>query len=150
MTLAHTLGAESPGAENVRWTYDPWRERPAVARASAGVGVLLCALVVATREPAILKLALCIACVAALSPAIARVECTVDAEGAARRGPLGWERRAWDRVRRVDDLPSGVLLSPYPARRWLDASRAIVLPMPASRRAALAAEVRRLWEHHGG
>ena len=70
-------------------------------------------------------------------------------EGASRRGLLGWARRGWRDVRRIDDVPVGLLLSPYTSRHWLDATRALVLPMPRPRQVELRARVRALWGAHG-
>jgi len=46
----------------------------------------------------------------------------------------------------MEELPSALLLSPYPRRHWLDATRALSLPVPPGRRDELAAAVRALRE----
>lgn len=125
------------------WRYDPWMERPRVALAATFAAVGLCVMVLATREHPLLSLGLCLFCVATLSPALTPVECRVDADGVARRALWGWEHRAWARIQRVVDLPSGIFVSPYPRRHWLDAQRGLSLPMPASERDRLATEIRR-------
>ena len=137
------------GDEVVRWTYDPWRERPRTA-AAAAVGVLaLCAAIAALRLPWPTALALALASAAAFAPALAPVECRLDAAGAAARGPLGWRRRDWPGVRRIEELPAGVLLTPHRRRTWLDGPHGLLLPMPATRHAELAARTRTLREAHG-
>jgi len=59
-------------------------------------------------------------------------------------------KRAWRDVRRVDDVPVGVLLSPFSRRGWRDATRALTLPMPTRRRAELRGLVRGLWGANAG
>ena len=136
-------------AEGVTWKYDPWRERRGRAVAATACALGLCGVVVAQRLPFLLAAALCTISVLAFAPAIAPVECRLDTAGATRRGPHGVERRAWADVRRIEPLPSGVLLSPYARRHWLDAQRALALPTPACRRAELAATILQLWRGDG-
>jgi hypothetical protein len=131
------------------WVYDPWRERPRVAAAALAAAAGLCVLVVAAREPFLVAAGLCLFCIASFAPALAKAECRLDAQGAARRSWLGWERRRWAEVRRLSVLPAGLLLSPYPRPHWLDATRGLTLPLPAARREALLAQARALWEAHG-
>jgi hypothetical protein len=139
----------SPTGEAVVWAFDPWRERPRVAVLSALGAVGMCALVVASRLPFLMGVALAVLCVASLSPALTPVECRADAGGAARRGLLGWQRRRWEDVRRVEPLPAGVLLSAHARRHWLDSTRALVLPMPAARRDEIRAALDALRGAHG-
>jgi len=148
--MTSALPGETPRAAPaaggaLRWDYDPWREHPVTAALAALSALALCALVVAARLPFLLAAALCIACLMVFAPALSPVECRVDGAGAARRGPLGWERRGWDRVRRIERVPAGVLLSPFPARHWLDGPRGLTLPLPAGRAGELlpAIEARR-------
>ena len=141
-----TTGDAAPVETAASWVYDPWRERPRVAAAALVSAVALCAVVVAAREPFVMAVALCAFCIAAFAPALAKTEVRLDAEGAARRSLFGWERRRWAQVRRVEELPSALLLSPYPHRHWLDATRALSLPVPPARRDELAAAVRVLRE----
>lgn len=128
------------------WTYDPWRERPRVAAAALASAAVLCAVVVAAREPFLVAAGLCAFCIASFAPALARTEVRLDADGAARRSLLGWERRRWDQVRRVDELPAAAVLSPFPERHWLDRTRSLTLPLPAARREELLATIRSLRE----
>ncbi len=81
-------------------------------------------------------------------PAFVPARCRLERAGAARRGLLGWGDRSWADVRRIDDVPVGVLLSPYARRHRLDALRGLTLPMPRPRRAELAALVRERWSAH--
>ncbi len=139
----------SPTGGAVVWAFDPWAEQPRTARVAALCAVGMCVLVVSARLPFLMGVALAVFCVASLSPALTPVECRVDAAGAARRGLLGWQRRRWEDVRRIETLPAGVLLSAHARRHWLDATRAMVLPMPAARRDALRAAVDELRGVHG-
>lgn len=146
---ASTAAITSSGGVAV-WVYDPWRERPRVAATALLSAVALCALVVAVREPFLVAGGLCVFCIAAFAPAITRAECRLDSAGAARRTLVGWERREWSGIRRVEALPAAVLLSPYPRPHWLDRIRAFTLPLPAARRDELLASVRALREAQGG
>ena len=138
-----------PAGEAVVWAFDPWVEQPRTAVLAALCTAGMCALVVSARLPFLLAVALAILCVASLSPALTPVECRVDARGAARRGLMGWQRRRWEDVRRVDTPAAGALLSSSVRRTWLDATRAMVLPMPAARRTELRAALDALWSAHG-
>ena len=148
-------GAEAPGQSGeplagLEWTYDPWVERPAAA-GIASLAVLAMWLVIASAQfPWLLAIALAAFAGAPLYPAFLPASCRVGAAGAERRGLLLRSRRAWSEVRRIEDVPVGVLISPYAVRRALDATRSLTLPMPAPRRADLRARVRALWERHGG
>ncbi len=124
-------------AETVTWQYDPWAEKPQVAWIAAIAALLLCVLVVNLEESFLVSVGLCLFCVGAFAPALSRVECRIDPNGVARRGWLGWERRDWSMLRRMDRLPAGVLVSPYSKRNLLDSARGMVLPMPANRREEL-------------
>lgn len=134
----------TPTGAAVVWYFDPWRERPRTAALAALAALLLCALVVAARLPFVLAAALCVACIASFAPALSPVECRLDAAGVARRGWLGWERRAWPDVRRVVNVPAGVRLSPFATPNALDATRALLLPMPGGRRDELREAIARL------
>ena len=142
--------ARAEPAVLAEWVYDPWRERPGIAAAALVAATGLCAVVVAAREPFLIAVALCAFCIASFAPALARTQVRLDAEGAARRALFGWERRRWSEVRRVDELPAAVLLSPFPRRHWLDMTRSLTLPLPAARRAELLATLHSLREAHGG
>ena len=144
MTLSlhptHPATAAPDGAAVV-WLFDPWRERPRTALLASACALGLCALVVWARLPFVLASALTVMCVASFSPALTPVECRLDAAGAARRGLLGWDRRPWADVRRIERVRDGLLLSPFERPHWLDGTRALLMPMPASRREELRAAV---------
>jgi hypothetical protein len=139
--------AEPPGAAVV-WLFDPWRERPRTAALAALCGAGMCAIVVGARLPFLLAAALCVSCIAALAPAMAPVECRLDDDGVARRGPLGWNRRPWSAIARAERVRAGVLVSPFSRRHWLDATRAMLLPMPAGRRKELQSACLSLRDRH--
>jgi hypothetical protein len=143
-----SVTAPAPAGEDVAWVFDPWREHTRTAALSALCAAGMCALVVAARLPFLVGVGIALFCVASLAPAITPVECRIHAGGAARRALLGWERRRWQDVRRVQDLPAGVLLSASAKPHWLDATRAMALPMPAARRAELRATVDALRNAH--
>lgn len=136
----------TPAESRIAWRYDPWREDPRRALAAFAAAVLCCALVVAQRESAWLGVGLSLFVIAAFAPAIAPRACAIDAAGAEVRGPLGIARRRWTDVRRIDDIPAGVLLSPHAAATALDAARALLLPMPRAERDSLRAGVRHRWQ----
>lgn len=140
-----------PGAaERARsWRFDPWRESRGRAVAALAAAVGCCVLVVSLRPGALPALGLCVFAAAAFAPAFVPVACRVDGDGVAVRGPLGWRRRAWSELRRLDVLPAAALLSPYARRHPLDAQRAIVLPLPARDRDELLALLRRYVGAHG-
>jgi hypothetical protein len=136
-----TAGPESAA---VVWAFDPWRERPRAAASAAFAALALCALVVSLHLPFVPSVALCLACVGVLAPALSPAQCRLDGDGAARQGPLGWERRPWSAIRRIDAVPAGLLVSPYASPHWLDGPRALILPAPRARRDELVALARRL------
>lgn len=140
--------ADEVGRSGIQWTYDPWRENARVAGLSAACALLLCVLVTSLREPLLVTAGLVLMCVAAFAPAITPAECRADERGVAIRGPLGWQRRPWSWIRRIEALPSAILLSPYPSRHLLDAQRGVTLPVPAARREELLALVRAAREAH--
>ena len=142
--------AAGPRPSAMRWSYDPWRERPAVAGVAAVAVLVFWLAIVWLRFPLLFAVALGAMAAAPLVPAFVPAACEVGGAGASRRGLLVTSRRAWRDVRRIDDVPIGVLLSPFSKRDWRDATRALTLPMPAPRRAELRGLVRGLWGAHGG
>ena len=141
----------APGADasSVEWTFDPWHERPAAAGVALAAVLVFWLAIAWLRFPLVLAVALGAMSAAPLLPAIVPAACRVSPAGASRRGLLVTVRRVWHDVRRVDDVPVGVLLSPLSQRGWLDATRALTLPMPSTRRAELRGLVRSLWGAHG-
>ena len=132
------------------WTFDPWRERPRVAAIGALAVLAFWLAIVWLRFPLVIAVALGGVAAAPLLPAFVPAACSVSPAGASRRGLLVTVQRAWRDVRRIDDVPVGLLLSPFARRGWRDATRALTLPMPAPRRAELRGLVRGLWGAHGG
>ena len=132
------------------WTFDPWRERPRVAAIGALAVLAFWLAIVWLRFPLVIAVALGGVAAAPLLPAFVPAACSVSPAGASRRGLLVTVERAWRDVRRIDDVPVGLLLSPFARRGWRDATRALTLPMPAPRRAELRGLVRGLWGAHGG
>jgi hypothetical protein len=133
------LATAAPPGEAVVWQFEPWREHPLRFVLSAIASLGTCAVVLALHLPFVLGAALCLCCVASFAPALAPVECRMDADGVTRRGPMGAVHRKWSDLRRAEALPAGVLLSPFATRHWLDATRGLVLPMPAARAGDLRA-----------
>jgi len=136
-------------APALEWTVNPWRERPGAAAAALVLGLGMCVLVAGLRLPPLVTLALCVLAVSSLAPAMAPGRCRVDAAGVARRGPLGWQCRAWSEIRSARLEPHGLVVSPFTRRHWLDPYRALVLPMPRRRGESLPAELGRRLAHHG-
>ena len=132
------------------WTFDPWRERPSVAAIGALAVLAFWLAIVWLRFPLLIAVALGGMAAAPLLPAFVPAACSVSPAGASRRGLLVTVKRAWRDVRRVDDVPVGVLLSPFSRRGWRDATRALTLPMPTRRRAELRGLVRGLWGANAG
>ena len=131
-----------PGVE---WTFDPWTERPGAASVAALAVLAMWLLIVTASLPALIALLLGAFAAMPLLPAFVPASCRVGAFGAERRGLLAAATRSWADVRRIEDVPVGVLLSPYAKRHWLDATRSLTLPMPGARRGELRAAVRDWW-----
>ncbi len=129
----------------VEWTFDPWADRPVTASLGALAVLAMWLLIATVGFPVLIAVALGVVVASPLSPAFVPAACRIEPAGAARRGLLGWVRRPWSAVRRIDEVPVGLLLSPYPRRHWLDASRALTLPMPGPRRRELSSQVRACW-----
>jgi hypothetical protein len=140
-----TAQSEQRERHVTQWSFDPWSERPVAAGVAALAVLGMWLMLAASHLPWLLALGLGVFVASPLAPAILPVACRVEPAGAARRGVLGWVRRSWADVRRIDDVPVGVFLSPYASRHWLDATRGLTLPMPQPRRAELAARVRERW-----
>ena len=130
------------------WSFDPWSERPLVAGVAALAVLGMWLVIAACRFPMLLAVAQGVIVASPLVPAFVPTACRIERDGVARRGLLGWARKSFADVRRIDDVPVGVLLSPYARRHWLDATRGLTLPMPRPRREELAARVRTCWGTH--
>ena len=136
-------------AAALEWSFNPWRDRPIAAGAGALLTLGICLVVAGMGEPLFLRVALALAVLGALSPALSPARCRVDEQGVSRRGPLGTIRRPWAALRRAATRPAGLLVSPYPRPHWLDAYRGLLLPLPARGRDALLADLRRHLDDHG-
>jgi len=135
--------ANVPGARpDVAWTFDPWSERPWAASVAALAVLAMWLAVALSGLPGVVALLLGGFAAVPLLPAFVPASCRVDERGAECRGLVTTARRAWSEVRRIEDVPVGVLLSPFTARSWLDATRSLTLPMPRARRDELRAVVR--------
>src|SRR5262245_30666066 len=135
-------------AEALEWSCNPWRDRPGRAVVTTLAALLICGAVLSWRLPALMSLAMCAVALASLSTALVPVRCRLDEEGATRRS--GWmvERRRWPDLKRAVRTTDGIFLSPFDDRHWLEAYRALFLPIPA-RGAPSAPEVERLLTSHG-
>ena len=147
MAPATPQDAPPPGVE---WTFDPWTERPGAAGVAALAVLAMWLLLAAAALPWLVALLLGAFAAIPLLPAFVPASCRVGPEGAERRGLMANARRSWADVRRIEDVPIGVLLSPSGRRTWLDATRALTLPMPGARRGELRAVVREWWGRHVG
>lgn len=141
--------AADPPATPVEWSFNPWHERPARAWVAALLALGLCLLVLAWRESVVLSIALCLAGVTTLSPALTPLSCRVDEDGVAKRGPFGWERRRWSELRRAALGSHGLSVSPYASRHWLDQTRGLFLPLPAGPAPGLESAIRPHLARHG-
>src|SRR5262245_52585045 len=99
-----TSGAGEPDARAafVEWAFDPWSERPVVAGVAALAVVAMWLILAACRFPWLMAIAQGIVVASPLVPAFVPSRCRLDEGGAARRGLLGWIRRSWADVRRID------------------------------------------------
>jgi len=143
------LAATGAVRDGVRWSYNPWRERPALAMTAAAAALTLCAVIVRLHEPLGVTLALSLAAVATLSPLFVVARCRADEGGVTRGGPGGDRRRSWSTIRRASLTRAGLLVSPATRRHPLDSWRALYLPFPAAGRDELHVEIRALLERHG-
>jgi hypothetical protein len=137
------------GGAALDWTFNPWRERPGAAALAAVAALGMCLAITRMGESAVLTVALCLAAVGALAPLIVPTRCRVDPQGVARLGPTGWRRRSWSEISRGTLGPTGLLVSPYARRHWLDATRGLFLPLPARARETLIARIQPRLLRHG-
>ena len=136
----------------VEWTVSPWRESPvaAVAAVLVALGVWLVLVRLLPGEP-LTATVLGVLLLGALAPGMAPTRCRVDAEGAARRVLLGWDRRRWSDVRRARLAARGLFVSPLARPGRLDRFRGLFLPLPAAtgEAAPLREALRRELTQHG-
>jgi hypothetical protein len=136
-------------ADVLEWSWNPWRDRPGRAALASTTALLVCGLVMVSRLPAFMTLAMCGVVLASLAVAFVPVRCRLDGEGATRRS--GWmvERRRWGDLERAVRTSEGFLLSPFRERHWLDAYRALFLPIPVRGTGPTSPDVTRFLERHG-
>jgi hypothetical protein len=136
-------------ATALEWSFNPWRDRPLAAGAGALMALAICLVVATLGEPLVVRVALGLAVLGTLSPALSPARCRVDEDGVQRRGPFGTVRRPWGGLRRAAKRPAGVLVSPYARPHWLDPYRGLVLPLPSRGRDALLADLDARFHDHG-
>jgi hypothetical protein len=143
-------GRAAPDGGGVEWRVDPWRQRARVALASCAGAVAAVTLAAAGGLPPLTSGALAVVAAVALAPGYLAVRCRVDEGGVARRvGPLGWERRTWDRVRRVRLDARGLFVTAGPGDGAVAALRGLYLPLPATGAEAIRARLREMLGSHG-
>jgi hypothetical protein len=133
----------------LEWSFNPWHDRPLATAIGAALALAICGVVASLGEPLLVRLALCGAVIAALSPAFAPARCRVDETGVEKRGPMGTLRRPWTTLRRAAPKSAGLLVSPYAVPSWLDPYRGLLLPLPVNGRDALLAQLTPILRSHG-
>ena len=133
----------------VQWSYNPWRERPGRAAAALAWLLLGFVLLAGLGLPWGVRIGLSLALAASLGSALLPGRYRLDPSGVTHGvGPFA-RHRPWDDVRRAVRSSEGVLLSPFASRRWLDAYRAVFLPLPRRGDPGLAERVKQLLVDHG-
>ena len=133
----------------IQWSYNPWRERPARAWAAVLWLALGFVLLAGLGLQCGVRLGLSLALAASLGTALLPGRYRLDPTGVTLGvGPFA-RHRPWDDVRRAVRSSEGVLLSPFTTRRWLDAYRAVFLPLPRRSQPDLAERVARQLVDHG-
>ena len=133
----------------IQWSYNPWRERPVRAWAAVAWLMLGFLLLAGLGLPWGVRLGLSLAFAASLGSALLPGTYRLDPSGVTLGvGPFA-RHRPWDDMRRAVRSSEGVLLSPFATRRWLDAYRAVFLPLPRRGDPALTERVIRLLVEHG-
>jgi hypothetical protein len=136
-------------ATPLEWTFNPWRERPAKSALALtltlGSGALLGGLGLPGLARVVLGLAVGFSFASLLLP----VRCRLDERGVGQCGPLGWEHRRWEDIRRAVAVRGGLLVSPFGHARGLDRFRALLLPIPREHRSALGDRIAVLLARHG-
>ena len=136
-------------ASPLEWSYNPWRERP--ARSWAALSWLLLGLVLLATLglPWGVRLGLSLALAASVGAVLVPGSYRLDDRGVTLGcGPFT-RHRPWAEVRRVVRSPEGVLLSPFATQGWLDAYRAVFLPLPRHPDPHMADDVNRVLADHG-
>lgn len=136
-------------APPLQWSYNPWRERPTRSWAALAWLLLGFLLLATLGLPWGVRLGLSLALAASFGSALVPGTYRLDDRGVTLgRGPFQ-RHRPWTEVRRAVRSREGVLLSPFATRGWLDAYRAVFLPLPRRPDPRMADDVNRLLADHG-
>jgi hypothetical protein len=133
----------------LEWVFNPWRERRARAWIAVAAIAAVSALVSTTGLPLIVRVALCAGFGAALGPAFLPCRYRLDEQGVSLGLSVLAQRRPWSEFRRAVRTQSGVLLSPFATRHWLDGYRAWFVPRPHDRDPAFDPTLEHLLGDHG-
>lgn len=135
----------------VEWSFVPWRDRPALAGRAAVAAVVSVLVIAALAEALLLRVALGVAVGLSFASALMPRRCRLGPEGASVTTAIGAASRPWSAIRRAEQMPGGVALSPFERRHWLDAFRDLELPFPgrARGRDSVADQVRAMLGAHG-
>jgi hypothetical protein len=128
--MSETPASAGAGAPGVEWRVEPWREHPLRAFTGLIAAIAMGMLAVRGMPHPLAGWALVLALLALLAPAYLPVACRLDDTGVARRVGWGWERRAWEAVRRVQLGSDGVYVSTLRHGGPLEPFRGLLLPLP--------------------
>lgn len=125
-------GADAAG-EEVTWSVWPARGRPLAALVLVASAVVLGVLVTKGTQDRILGVAAPLFVLASVSSFLlpTRYRLTRDAVEVRSLGVV--RARPWSEMRRFEEDPSGVFLSPFEKRSWLDAYRGVRLTLGGNR-----------------
>jgi hypothetical protein len=138
------------GEAPLEWRVEPWREARARALASIAITAALAGIAVRVAPAPLVGWGLTVALLATLGPAFMPVTCRVDPAGVARRVAWGWERRAWDEIRRMRLDSTGLYVSTLAHGGALEPFRGLMLPLPRGASRELVAALQREVAAHGG
>ncbi len=133
----------------LEWVFNPWRDRPARAWIAVAAIAAVGAVVETTGLPAVVKIALSAGFGASLGPAFLPCRYRLDDESVVLGVGVLRQRRPWSEFRRAVRTRSGVLLSPFVTRNWLDGYRSWFLPRPLRRDESFDPALERLLGDHG-
>jgi hypothetical protein len=140
--------ANAAGAA-LEWTFNPWRQ--SLPQAAFGALAVVVAMTGVARLglPPLATVALAIAFLGTVQPALLPARCRVDEEGVARRIGVRWDRRPWSTIRVARFGRRGLFVSPLAHSTLLASFRGLWLPVPPAAKAALEDELRRRLAQHG-
>ena len=123
---AHEPG-EGKGAASLNWTAWPARERPLAAAVLIGSALVLGALVGKETKDGVLGLAVPLIVLASLSSFLFPTHYRLTSDSVEVRS-IGMARvRPWSEMKRMTVDRTGVFLSPFAGRHWLEAYRGMRL-----------------------